>query len=201
MTASPQDILLRTWFGPLDEDGLSDAAHAARWFRADPAFDEALRKRFGALHREVVEGRHEDWKETPRGRLAWVIAVDQLSRNLYRGTPRMYAWDPMALQAALEGLDRGDLSHLAPQEKVFLVMPLMHAEDPDIQDRCVATFQDLRDAATGRVREVMDRSLHFAKLHRDIVRRFGRFPHRNAILGRPSTPEELAFLQQPGSSF
>jgi uncharacterized protein (DUF924 family) len=187
-TATP-DALLSFWFGPLDAEGRADAAHRERWFRKDAAFDRELRERFGTLHAEVAAGRHESWLATPRGRLAYVIALDQLSRNLFRDSARAFETDARALEVALEGLSSGVDRALARDERSFLYMPLMHSEDLAVQERCVALFADFPD------------NLPFAEAHRDIVRRFKRFPHRNAVLGRASTPEELAFLQEPGSSF
>lgn len=166
-------------------------ADPARWWKKDPAFDAEVRAHFGALHEEIERGAHEDWLGTPRGALAYVIVLDQLSRNMFRGTPRMFASDARALAAAREALDRGHDAALAPAERSFLYMPFMHSEDLADQERCVELFR-----AAG-----LPGQLRYAEQHRDIVRRFGRFPHRNEILGRASTDEERAFLAQPGSSF
>ena len=178
---SPDDVL-SFWFGQSPE----------RWFRKDPVFDQEIRGRFETLHGELVLGDHDDWLATPRGRLAAIIVLDQFSRNMFRDTPGMFASDARALDIAREGIARGDDQQLDQLERQFFYMPLMHAEDPALQDRCVELFAGLEDNANG---------LKFAKMHRDIVHRFGRFPHRNAVLGRTSTPEEVEFLSQPGSSF
>ncbi|TNF32346.1 MAG: DUF924 domain-containing protein [Deltaproteobacteria bacterium] len=196
----PED-LLAFWFGPLDEWGRANATHARRWWMKDPAFDEALRARFGALHGAVAAGAREGWRATPRGLLAYVIVLDQLSRNLFRDTERMYAHDARALEVAEQGLTRGDAVDLGRDERHFLYMPLMHAESLPAQDRCVALFAAELAAAPEEERADLARSLDFAQRHRDIVARFGRFPHRNALLGRPSSAEEIAFLTEPGSSF
>ncbi len=185
----PADALLSFWFGTLDAHGRADAAHRERWFRKDPGFDRELRERFGALHAEVSAGAHESWLATPRGRLAYVIALDQLPRNLFRDSARAFATDARALEVALEGLALGVDRALAHDERSFLYMPLMHSEDLAVQERCVALFADFPE----------NRS--FAEQHRDIIQRFGRFPHRNAVLGRASTAEEREFLRGPGSSF
>ena len=166
-------------------------ADPARWFRKDPAFDAEIGARFGALHAAIEAGDHEAWRATPRGALAYVIALDQFARNMFRGTPRSFASDPRALTAATASIARGDDAHLTPPERAFLYMPLMHSEDLADQDRCVALFEALGIAT----------NLTYAEAHRAVIRRFGRFPHRNAILGRASTPEEIAFLAEPGSSF
>jgi uncharacterized protein (DUF924 family) len=176
---TPDDVLA-FWF-----------ADPARWWRKDPAFDAEIRTRFHDLHRAVAAGAREDWRATPRGALAYVVVLDQFSRNMFRDTAGMFASDAQAVAAARAAVDRGDDRALADTERMFLYMPLMHSEDLADQDRCVDLFR-----ALGRSYE-----LNYAEQHRDIVRRFGRFPHRNQLLGRASTPDEVEFLKQPGSSF
>ncbi|MCC7536395.1 MAG: DUF924 domain-containing protein [Deltaproteobacteria bacterium] len=179
--STPHDVVLEFWFG-LDP---------ARWWKKDPAFDAEVRSRFADLHAAVERGEHEGWRATPRGALAYVIALDQLSRNMFRGEARSFASDARALEAARDAVAQGFDAALPPTERPFLYMPLMHSESLEDQERCVALFRAL--GSEGQLR--------FAEQHRDIVARFGRFPHRNAILGRDSTPAELEFLTQPGSSF
>ena len=162
----------------------------SRWWKKDPAFDAEVRAKFEALHDAIDRGAHESWLNTARGALAYVVVLDQFSRNMFRGTARMFASDERALAAARRALDRGDARALAESERTFLAMPFMHSEDLVDQDRSVAFF------AAGP-----EDNRKFADQHREIVRRFGRFPHRNAILGRTSTAEEIEFLRQPGSSF
>jgi uncharacterized protein (DUF924 family) len=176
---TPDDVLA-FWF-----------ADPARWWKKDPELDRAIRDRFGELHAAIERDEHQDWQDTPRGALATVIVLDQFSRNMFRGTARMFASDARAQAAARAALARGDHDLLAPAERGFLVMPLMHSEDLADQDESVRRFAAAGDAG----------SLRYAEQHRDIVRRFGRFPHRNDVLGRASTPEEVEFLRQPGSSF
>lgn len=195
------DDILDFWFGALDEHGCADREHAERWWRRDPAFDEQIRRRFGEAHRAIGAGELEGWRADPRGRLAQIIVLDQFSRNMYRDTPAMYAGDPLALAVALEGLDRGDDRALPRDPRGFMYMPLIHSEELAMQERAVALFGELRDSAPAAVRERAAAAARYAEMHRDIVRRFGRFPHRNAILGRASSQEEIAFLQQPGSGF
>lgn len=173
------DEVLSFWF-----------ADPARWWRKDPAFDAELRDRFLALHEAIGRGEREDWLATARGALAYVIVLDQLSRNMFRGTARAFANDARARAAARRAVDRGDDRALSEDERMFLYMPFLHSEDIVDQDRAVALFRSL---PSDHVR--------YAEQHRDIVRRFGRFPHRNALLGRASTPGEEEFLKQPGSSF
>jgi uncharacterized protein (DUF924 family) len=198
---STPEELLSFWFGELDEHGHADGEHARRWYMKNEAFDEELRSRFGELHAAVVGGQHEGWLASDRGRLAYVIVLDQLSRNLFRGTGRMFAADARALEVALDGVAAGADRRLRHDERAFLYMPLMHSEEPAVQDRCVELFAAWRDELPPDRRAGVERSLDYAERHRVIVRRFGRFPHRNELLGRTSTPEELAFLAQPGSSF
>lgn len=172
------DVLAFWWSNP------------ARWWRKDPAFDAEVRDRFLALHDAVDRGECEDWLATSRGSLAYAIVLDQLSRNMFRGTARMFASDARAREAARRALDRGNDRALSTDERMFLFMPFMHSEDAADQDRCIALFAS-----------AVPDHLRFAEQHRAIIRRFGRFPHRNALLGRESTAEEQEFLQQPGSSF
>ena len=180
------------WFGKLDLTGDASPAVAKRWWTKDPAFDQEIRERFGDLHFSVVAGEREAWREEMRGALAYVIVLDQFSRNMYRDTPGMFASDEQALAAARDAVARG-LDQQAPRApRSFFYLPYMHSEELADQDECVALFERLQGAAY---------NLMFAEKHRDIIRRFGRFPHRNAILGRVSTPEEEAFLREPGSSF
>ena len=202
---SPTDTLgahvLDFWFGSFDAAGLADAAHQARWWKKDPAFDAELRQRFGAEVLAAAAGKRDLWLVTPRGRLAVVILLDQCSRNIFRDTPAMFAQDARALAIACDGLERGDDRDLQTDERAFLYLPLMHSESLADQERCVILFAALRDRLSGPARERLAGNARFAVAHRDIIARFGRFPHRNSILGRPSTPEELQFLTEPGSSF
>jgi len=193
--------VLSSWFGTQNADGRAADATAARWFKKDPAFDQTLRERFGALHEAIVNGQREAWLETPQGALAYIIVLDQFSRNMFRDGPGMFAADDQALAVAKAAIDQGWDRQLALAERTFLYMPLMHSEQLADQDRCVELFASLRDELDGAARERVGQNHHYAVMHRDIVAQWGRFPHRNALLGRESTPEEIAFLKQPGSSF
>ncbi|MBB2487792.1 DUF924 domain-containing protein [Mitsuaria sp. WAJ17] len=177
----PQQIL-DFWFHEIEP---------RQWWAVDPAFDALLRERFLLLLERAAQAELQDWRRTPQGRLAEVIVLDQFSRNIFRGTPRAFAQDPLALGLAQEAVAAGALASLAPDERSFLLMPFMHSESPRIHEDAERLFAQW--APEG--------NLDFERRHKAIIDRFGRYPHRNAILGRISTPEELAFLEQPGSRF
>ena len=188
----PREVL-DFWFAP--EAGTLPADGRPEWFRKDDAFDHAIRTRFGALVAEALAGGLGDWCATPRGALARVLVLDQFTRNAFRGTPQAFAGDARALATAQDAIARGLYAALAAHERRFLYMPFEHSESLADQERSVALFEALaRD--TG-----LDDPLDWAVRHAEVIRRFGRFPHRNAILGRASTPEELEYLAQPGSGF
>lgn len=164
-----------------------EAAGPTRWFSHDPAFDEECRQGFLAAHEAAARGDLNDWEVSPEGALALMILLDQMPRNMFRGTRRVYRTDPVAIACAERAIDKGYDERVAPAMRGFFYLPFMHAEDLSAQDRCVALYERMGDAAL----------LTWAQHHRDIVARFGRFPHRNAILGRESTAEELAYLASP----
>ena len=167
----------------------------------EAALDARIDEHFGALREAVMRGEREAWLELPRGALAYVIVLDQFSRNIFRDTARMFEGDERALGAALAGVERGQDRTLAFAERSFFYMPLMHSEELAIQERCVALFAALEREVAPELDADAHYFLEFAERHREIVRRFGRFPHRNSPLGRTSTAEEIEFLVQPGSSF
>ncbi len=187
------DTVLDFWFGA---PGSSERGHSrAMWFKKDAAFDAALRLRFGALHAQAGAGQLTAWEREPASQLALIIVLDQFSRNLYRGAPASFACDAAALRLAKNLVARGADAALLPVMRSFVYLPYEHSEALADQDESVRLFELLEaEPATKGLAE-------WAHKHRDIVRRFGRFPHRNAILGRASTAEEIVFLQQPGSSF
>jgi uncharacterized protein (DUF924 family) len=200
-TAQTPDAVLDFWFATLDADGRATAATTARWFTRDAAFDAELRARFLPLLRSLVAGEHRDWLETPRACVAFVVVLDQFSRNLFRGSAESFAADPLALAAARAALERGFDRALPTDPRAFLYMPFMHSESLADQDRCVELFAALDAELTAAGKAGVPNNLRYARLHRDVIARFGRFPHRNAWLGRPSTPEELAYLAEPGAGF
>lgn len=189
MNADDAKEVLAFWFGapPL--------ATRAEWFRKDAAFDEAIRARFGALVDAALDGR----LPAPAGTdatLARLILLDQFPRNLFRGQARAFTGDAQARALALTMIDAGAERALHPLQRWFVYLPLEHAEDLALQDRSCALFAALSAGAPG-----FESALDYAERHRDVIRRFGRFPHRNAALGRESTAEELAYLATPGSGF
>ncbi|MFZ5722632.1 MAG: DUF924 family protein [Pseudomonadota bacterium] len=178
---SPQTVL-DFWFRELAPPA---------WWKVDPELDAAMRRRFGALHRAAARGELWSWRDTPHGRLAEVIVLDQFSRNLFRGTAAAFAQDPLALALAQEAIRAGTPAALDVPGRMFLYMPFMHSESPAMHEEALRLF-----AEPG-----LEYNLDFERRHKAIIDRFGRYPHRNAALGRESTPEETEFLKQPGSSF
>ncbi|MEQ8395250.1 DUF924 family protein [Thalassobaculum sp.] len=179
--AAPEDVLA-FWFGECTPQ---------QWFEKNDAFDATLRERFGALHSEAAAGGLADWETSADGRLALLLVLDQMSRNLYRGDPRAFAQDARARDLARRAIAAGDHVFGSRDRCLFLYLPFEHSEDLADQLMCDALFRALGDA------ELID----YGVRHRVIIERFGRFPHRNAALGRTSTAEELEFLTQPNSSF
>jgi uncharacterized protein (DUF924 family) len=181
--------ILDFWFGPLP--------HVPRgeWFRKDVAFDATIRDRFGTAIESALGGAFREWQPDARSGLARILLLDQFTRNAFRDTQRAFAGDAEALAAAMMIVDAGGDRALDRYERAFLYLPFEHSEDMAMQERSLALFGALAQETGDRA------ALEWAEKHAAIVRRFGRYPHRNAILGRASTPEEIAFLQEPGSSF
>jgi len=189
------------WFGwePADADVAS--AKSDLWWSKEPATDRLMRKRFGSSVGAAAQGRLDAWSETPGGRLALILLTDQFPRNAYRGTRRAFAYDGKARSWCRSGLRQGVDASLRPIERVFFYMPLQHSENPVDQEASVLLFEKLARQAPEAARSLFETYLAYAVRHREIIERFARFPHRNAILGRHSTAEEVEFLKQPGSSF
>lgn len=173
---------------PQDVTQFWEQAGESRWFFKDPAFDGALKVRFGAALADARSGTLDHWGQTPEGALGLVILLDQVSRNINRGSPLAFAADARALRLAKGWIGQGFQHKLPAPRARWLIMPYEHAEDLDAQQRGVALFQTMG----------LSEMAHWARVHLDIIARFGRFPHRNAVLGRVSTPAELAFLEAGG---
>ena len=197
---TPESILA-FWFGDNEDDSACAAEQAKLWWSKNADTDAAMGVRFGAQIDAASEAQLDDWGEYPVSALARIILVDQFRRNVYRGSPEAFSIDAQAQRWCLEGLARGQDQELRPIQRVFFYLPLEHSEDMALQDHCVALFEKLLNDVPEAHRETFEGFLDYAKGHRDVINRFRRFPHRNEILGRESTPEELAFLEQPGSSF
>lgn len=198
---TPRDVL-DFWFGILRADGTAEESVAARWWKKDKAFDDEVRARFGPSIEAASRGELDGWADAAEGRVALVILLDQMSRNIHRGTARAFENDPRALGVATRGRKLGDLEALPPMHAYFLAMPFMHAEDLASQDVCIAAMKALEARApSDALRRTFAAGADFAVRHRVIVERFGHFPHRNDALGRMSTEAERAFLKEPGSGF
>jgi len=177
--------VLTFWFG----------SERKAWFEKNPAFDEEIRRRFQQLYEKAAAGELRHWQRTPAECLALVILLDQFPRNMFRGSAKAFAADPLARDAAHAILDNGWDKAMTLDERMFAYLPFEHAESLADQERCLALMKDI--AGTPQTADLPK----WAEAHLAIIRRFGRFPHRNAILGRASSPEEAEFLKQPGSSF
>ena len=178
--------ILRFWFG----EGADYGKSHKRWFTKDPVFDALVTGRFAPLHGEMLEGSHREWLDAARDCLARILVLDQFPRNMFRGTPRAFASDALALEAAQHAVAKGYDRGMLDVEKQFIYLPFEHSESLEDQQRACELMRPLGA-------DLLD----WAEKHKRVIERFGRFPHRNAILGRTSTAEEIEFLKQPGSSF
>ena len=192
------------WFGPA-ADADAEAAiierQSALWWRKQPAVDAEIRARFAPLVGRAAGGELDTWLGGLRGRLALVLLTDQFPRNIWRGEAAAFAFDVLALRWAKEALARGLDAGLRPIERVFLYLPLEHSENLADQQHAVRLFDALAASVSSELRPAFDGFLDYARRHLEIIERFGRFPHRNAALGRETTAAEADFLRQPGSRF
>ena len=196
------DDVLDFWFGTSGADGSLDPAKKKMWFGDGRKYDAEIRKKFGALHERASRGElGAKWAAMPRDCMALIILLDQMSRHIHRDTPRAFAQDPAAQKLALDGVNRKLDLELIPVQRSFFYLPFEHAEDIELQRVGLRCFEGLARAAAPAVRKDYESFYDYGRRHHDIIERFGRFPHRNALLGRASTPEEIEFLEQPGSSF
>ncbi|MHA6492160.1 DUF924 family protein [Pseudomonas borbori] len=193
--------LLDWWFGPITTAAEVAAARSSLWFGKQDAQDADARTRFAESVEQALAGELKHWREQPDGWLAEVLLLDQLPRMIFRDTPRAFSGDGRALEVVVEGMNRGLDTQLEPIQRVFIYLVLEHAEDLARQRQAVECFTRLRDCVPASERQLFNDYLDFANRHLQVIARFGRFPHRNAILGRPSSQAEALFLTQPGSHF
>lgn len=206
MTEQLIDTILDFWFEGVDDTVAIDKQKSPfnKWFVRNAEFDEKLKRKFASHIQAADDGAYPSWEATAEGRLALILLFDQFARNIYRNTPQMFTYDEKAVELAKLTVMEGKDSTLPLIYRTFLFMPLMHAEEMDDQELGVRIFHDLVDLSRTVCPEntsYYEYTLDYAVRHRDIIKRFGRFPHRNAILGRDSTSTEEAFLKKPAASF
>ncbi len=191
---SAQDVL-NYWFGELDEHGGFDGSRYGVWFTGGPAVDAEITARFGAALEEAAAGGLTAWEATPRGKLALIILCDQMSRNVWRGSARAFSLDGRAYALAQGMIAAGEDTQLHLIERSFVYLPLEHHEGMEAQDQVVALFEGMVGLAPEAQRELFESLRGYAVSHRDIIAQFGRYPHRNEVLGRETTAAEAAFLE------
>ncbi len=195
------DSILEFWFGHGRTATEVAEEKTALWWSKNDRTDREITRRFAATTEAATTGKLDHWGESPRGLLALIICTDQFPRNMHRDSPKAFSRDSLALGFAKQCVDSGAARQLRPIERVFAYLPFEHSEALAEQQRSIALYQTLANNAAADEAELFDGYLQFARRHYDIIERFGRFPHRNQILGRSSTGEEQTFLEQPGSSF
>jgi uncharacterized protein (DUF924 family) len=195
------ETILEFWFGSDTDDAAVAKERANLWWSKNKETDDKIRRRFEIYVILAASEQMKDWLATPRGRLALIILTDQFPRSIYRDTARAFSCDEKALMWCIEGLEQKVDRELRPIERVFFYLPLEHAEYIEHQDLSVKCFGELVSTVPAEQRPIFEEYLDYAVRHRQLIERFGRFPHRNEILGRESSAEELAFLAEPGSSF
>jgi uncharacterized protein (DUF924 family) len=198
--------ILEYWFGQGSFDAARLTERAAFWFGGDgpekaAARDAEIREKLGPLLGRAARGELDAWASSPRRRLALILLFDQVPRNIHRGTARSFAFDPQALRLTVEGLHLAADQALNPVERLFFYLPLEHAESMEAQDASVKAYERLAEESPAELRGFIEGTVKYAHSHRDIIAKFGRFPHRNVALGRESTPAELAWLASGGERF
>lgn len=198
-----QEEILKYWFGRLEKDKAPSEKQSKIWFSKKKETDRDIKFRFELELKRALEGGLSSWDVTPRGTLALIILVDQCSRHMYRDTPKAFEGDSVALKACLQGIRKAFDTKLHPLERVFFYMPLMHSEGLQVQMTSLECFTKLEKIYTSppSIASIISKSKIYAEKHYLIIEKFGRFPHRNGIIGRKSTPEEVKFLNESGSSF
>ena len=193
--------ILEFWFGAFPDAWSADTTKADMWFKHGSAYDMEIFTTFGADYQKAVEGEIDHWAESPRGRLALILLLDQFSRHIHRGTAASFAQDHRAQEICIEGIGAGDDLNLHPVERGFFYMPLEHAEVIDRQKLSLQAFAGLVNDVPETHRKPFEETLHWAQMHHYVIERFGRFPELNEILGRESTTEELEFIKEGKYAF
>jgi uncharacterized protein (DUF924 family) len=193
--------VLGFWFADNQQDTPTIDSRMERWFSANPALDTEIREQFGELVLRATRGTLNEWAHEAEGRLALILLLDQFRRNMHRGTAEAFSRDAAALKLCVEGAMDGAYKTLPPLQQAFFFMPLQHAESLKIQERSVRIYQGLAASVTGTLKATFATFAQFAELHHDIVAAYGRFPHRNRILGRANTPAEAEYLDAGALSF
>jgi len=195
--------VLDFWFGPSGQDNalVVSSDRDALWWQSDASVDRYIQTRFGDIHQEARNGGLDEWCTTPNGRLALILVLDQFSRHIFRDRPEAFAQDERAQLLCLSGMERGSDKALGLLQRVFFYLPLEHAENAAMQSTCVHMFELLLEQAPERHKERFQQYLEFAHRHQRVIDRFGRFPHRNEVLGRPSNHHEQRFLRTEGRGF
>lgn len=198
MIADSSDDVLAFWFGDGSESDAEREKLSLRWFNRDDAFDAQILAKFGSLVDAGIAGELDDWQRSSSGWLALLLMLDQFPRNIHRNSPMAFSGDARAQRIALAGIARGDDTAIPTYQRAFAYLPLEHAEDVTLQQRCVSLFEALAKSVDAVPAPVFAQYLDYAQRHCAVIRRFGRFPHRNQVLGRTSTPEEQAYLDAGG---
>lgn len=195
------DEVLEFWFADALESPAAAAARSSFWFGSDPATDSLIWKLYADTVTDAAAGHYDDWLQTARGRLALIIVLDQFPRNIFRGTAEVYRYDPLVITLAQAGVALGQLAGLTVPEQAFYLMPYQHSEDLEVQRAGVALMQAMVSEALPEWQDSARGFSDFAMRHYDIVESYGRFPHRNKVLGRNSTKAETRFLSEGGETF
>jgi uncharacterized protein (DUF924 family) len=200
----PQEEILGYWFGALSENETPSSNYYTMWFAMRSDIDRYIKTNFELDLKSAIAGKLKSWNDTPRGTLALIILLDQFSRNMYRGTKKAFAQDSLALEVCLHGINKGFDKKLYPVERLFFYMPLQHSEGLEMQKKSVEYFSNLERLFSSPhhpLAPMISGFKEYADTHYIIIQRFGRFPHRNEILGRESTPGEIEFLNSQGLRF
>jgi uncharacterized protein (DUF924 family) len=195
------DEVHRFWFGEVDDWLECTIRNTERWFQRGQELDAPVREQFSALVEAAGHGQVDHWMDTPRGAISLILALDQLPRHIHRGSARAFDLDGKALQMCQQGIESGINEELSPVERGFFYLPLEHAENIQVQEQGVALMHANTASGPAELREYLANAAIYGELHRDIVARFGRFPHRNEVLGRASSEREIAYLSDSGQRF